>query len=340
MPEAWPRALKAGKEEVIKATEALPKAANRGCGAGRWEIRGRTEVTMKSTLTKNLPLKEGCPGVKASRRAVWKAPGGLLLRLPRSLLASTAPSRPCHQLHGGRQDRRRSAGPEWCRRRDQGLDRDPDRLYVQTIDGLPGIPWVEPSRLLDNQKERNTVLTIIKKGIALATLRPTCARTFCFLIALLTLLSVPSITSAAEEDSATELAKKTQNPVSDLISIPFESNFNFNTGAKDATVYVLNVQPIIPIHLSEDWNLIIRTIMPISNQPSLFPAQESAFGLGDINPSFFLARQSRSVAVGHRSYIYAADCDGFATGQRPLQHGANGCGAHHSRTVAGRCARR
>lgn len=164
-----------------------------------------------------------------------------------------------------------------------------DCLYVQTIDGLPGIPWVEASRLLDNQKERNTVLAIMKKGTALATLRPTSARTFCFLIALLTLLSVPSITSAAEEDSATELAKKTQNPVSDLISVPFESNFNFNTGAKDATVYVLNVQPIIPIHLSEDWNLIIRTIMPIINQPSLFPAQERTFGLGDMNPSFFFS---------------------------------------------------
>jgi hypothetical protein len=85
------------------------------------------------------------------------------------------------------------------------------------------------------------VLAIMKKGAALATLRPTSARTFCFLIALLTLLSVPSITSAAEEDSATELAKKTQNPVSDLISVLFESNCNFNTGAKDATVYVLNV---------------------------------------------------------------------------------------------------
>jgi hypothetical protein len=60
---------------------------------------------------------------------------------------------------------------------------------------------------------------------------------------------------------------------------------NFNTGSKDATVYILNVQPVIPIHLTHDWNLIRRTIMPIMNQPSLFPGPNSisgrAWGLGD-----------------------------------------------------------
>jgi hypothetical protein len=98
---------------------------------------------------------------------------------------------------------------------------------------------------------------------------------------------------AEEEESATELAKKTQNPVADLISVPFQNDFNFNTGEKDATVYVLNVQPVIPIKLTEDWTLITRTIIPIINQPSLFPGpdriSESAFGLGDINPTLFLS---------------------------------------------------
>jgi len=101
------------------------------------------------------------------------------------------------------------------------------------------------------------------------------------------------VAQAAEEESATELAKKTQNPVADLISVPFQSNFNFNTGTKDATVYVLNVQPVIPLHLSKEWNLITRIITPIINQPSLFDGPNrisgSAWGLGDINPSFFLS---------------------------------------------------
>jgi len=95
--------------------------------------------------------------------------------------------------------------------------------------------------------------------------------------------------SWAAELSNTELAKKTQNPVADLISVPFQNNFNFDAGPNDATIYVLNVQPVIPLTLTEDWNLITRIITPIINQPALFEGGESAFGLGDINPTFFLS---------------------------------------------------
>jgi hypothetical protein len=93
----------------------------------------------------------------------------------------------------------------------------------------------------------------------------------------------------AEQTSDTDLAKKTQNPVADLISVPFQHNFNFNTGPENRTVWVLNVQPVIPITLSEHWNLITRTIMPIVNQPPLAPGVDHAFGLGDINPTLFLS---------------------------------------------------
>ncbi len=91
----------------------------------------------------------------------------------------------------------------------------------------------------------------------------------------------------AQDD--TELAKKTQNPVADLISVPLQSNFNFGTGSKERMVYVLNVQPVIPISLTDDWNLIARIVIPTINQPSLFSGVSSATGLGDINPSFFLS---------------------------------------------------
>jgi hypothetical protein len=93
------------------------------------------------------------------------------------------------------------------------------------------------------------------------------------LIALLIALVLSGVAPAraAGEESATELAKKTQNPVADLISVPFQSNFNFGAGTKDATVYVLNVQPVVPFHLTHEWNLITRTIVPIINQPSPAP---------------------------------------------------------------------
>jgi len=90
-------------------------------------------------------------------------------------------------------------------------------------------------------------------------------------------------------ESTEALAKAAQNPVAKLISVPFQNNFNFGVGPEDVTQYVLNVQPVIPITLSEDWNLITRTIMPIINQPSPAPGVPSAFGLGDINPSLFFS---------------------------------------------------
>jgi hypothetical protein len=110
------------------------------------------------------------------------------------------------------------------------------------------------------------------------------------LLAVLVLPAILQICAAgAADDSNTELAKKTQNPVADLISVPLQNNFNLSAGPNDATIYVLNVQPVIPLKLTEDWNLITRTIMPIINQPSLFEGDESAFGLGDLNPTFFLS---------------------------------------------------
>jgi hypothetical protein len=91
------------------------------------------------------------------------------------------------------------------------------------------------------------------------------------------------------DDETTKLAKQTQNPVADLISVPFQNNFNFGAGTDRSMVWIMNIQPVVPIHLTENWNLITRTIVPIINQPSLAPGMESAFGMGDINPSLFLS---------------------------------------------------
>jgi hypothetical protein len=99
-------------------------------------------------------------------------------------------------------------------------------------------------------------------------------------------------TSADGEDAESKLAKETQNPVANLISVPFQNNLSYGAGTKgnlNNPVWVLNVQPVIPFHISDDWNLITRTILPIINQPSLFPHMENVFGMGDINPTVFLS---------------------------------------------------
>ena len=74
--------------------------------------------------------------------------------------------------------------------------------------------------------------------------------------------------------SNTDLAKKTQNPVADLISLPFQYNLNFNGGPESEPQHVLNIQPVIPLSLNDDWNLITRTIVPVIQQPTLFQSLE------------------------------------------------------------------
>jgi hypothetical protein len=94
--------------------------------------------------------------------------------------------------------------------------------------------------------------------------------------------------NAAGDDSA-ELAKKLQNPISNLISVPFQSNFEWGAGqGSKGFRYLVNVQPVIPISISEDWNVISRTIMPIIHQTdTLGPTTQD--GIGDILQSLFLS---------------------------------------------------
>jgi hypothetical protein len=90
--------------------------------------------------------------------------------------------------------------------------------------------------------------------------------------------------------NADELRKAAQNPIASLISIPVQNNSNFNIGPNDRTQNVLNIQPVIPVRVSENWNLITRIITPIIYQPiGSEPVNQGANGLGDINPSFFLS---------------------------------------------------
>ena len=91
------------------------------------------------------------------------------------------------------------------------------------------------------------------------------------------------------EDPTEELAKASQNPIANMISLPFQNNTNFNVGPKEKTQNVLNIQPVWPISLNEEWNLITRTIIPVISQPEFFPGQDRENGLGDINFTAFFS---------------------------------------------------
>ena len=97
----------------------------------------------------------------------------------------------------------------------------------------------------------------------------------------------------AASESTLELAKKTQNPIADLISLPLQNNLNFGYGAKDAphsssTQYVLNIQPVVPVKVAEGWNLITRPIIPVIRQPDLIDGGET-WGLADIQLQTYLS---------------------------------------------------
>ena len=99
------------------------------------------------------------------------------------------------------------------------------------------------------------------------------------------------------ENEVSELARAAQNPIADLISVPFQNNTNFKFGPRERTQNVLNIQPVIPVDLGEDWLLITRTILPIVSNPSFRPGQDRETGLGDTLFTAFLSPKQRSLWI-------------------------------------------
>ncbi len=102
-------------------------------------------------------------------------------------------------------------------------------------------------------------------------------------------IMVAATTACAQEKGTPDLAKASQNPVSSLISVPFENNINFNAGSEDETDYILNIKPVYPMNVSENWNLINRLIVPVISQGERAPGQGREFGLGDFTYQAFLS---------------------------------------------------
>jgi len=94
---------------------------------------------------------------------------------------------------------------------------------------------------------------------------------------------------AHAELSEEELAKLAQNPVGNLISLPFQNNTNLNFGPEKGTQNILNIQPVVPISVDKDWNIITRTILPVIWMPALGPDIGSKNGIGDTVFTAFLS---------------------------------------------------
>jgi hypothetical protein len=106
--------------------------------------------------------------------------------------------------------------------------------------------------------------------------------------------------SAGPAFAQDDLAKQAQNPIANLISLPLQNNTNFNIGPdEDEVQNVLNIQPVWPFTINENWNLITRTIIPIVSQPEFYTGEDRITGLGDITFSaFFSPKKSPKLTWG------------------------------------------
>ena len=102
------------------------------------------------------------------------------------------------------------------------------------------------------------------------------------------LVATVFVLPAGAEMSAEELAKLAQNPVGNMVSVPFQYNANLNYGPNKDTQSILNIQPVYPISVNSDWNIITRTILPVIWQPSL-TGDSTTSGIGDLQFTAFLS---------------------------------------------------
>ncbi|MCS6917398.1 MAG: hypothetical protein NZM08_06935 [Chitinophagales bacterium] len=106
----------------------------------------------------------------------------------------------------------------------------------------------------------------------------------------LILLTTANLTAQeASQPSAADLANQLSNPVASLISVPFQSNMDFGIGSFNGSRTTVNIQPVIPISLKDNWNLITRVILPVISQYDIMGEGTSQFGLSDAVVSGFLS---------------------------------------------------
>ncbi|MBZ9934671.1 transporter [Mesorhizobium sp. BR1-1-16] len=98
----------------------------------------------------------------------------------------------------------------------------------------------------------------------------------------------PALLQPASAQDA-DLAKQLSNPIATLISVPFQFNYDTGFGPDDGSRVLMNFQPVVPISIGDDWNMISRTILPVTWQEDIAGETGTQFGLGDTVQSLFFS---------------------------------------------------
>jgi hypothetical protein len=110
------------------------------------------------------------------------------------------------------------------------------------------------------------------------------------LTASMTCLCAQSAPDQVGGENAADLAQKLSNPVASLVSVPFQFNYDSKIGADErGHRLTMNLQPVVPVSINDDWTMISRTILPVTSQADIAPGSGSQSGLGDITQSLFFS---------------------------------------------------
>ncbi len=118
-------------------------------------------------------------------------------------------------------------------------------------------------------------------------------------VLLLALCLAIGLSSTYAQEDAAELAKKLANPIASLISVPFQNNTDYGIGEFNGSRNTMNIQPVVPVAISKNWNMITRIVLPVITQYNITAPGEKQAGIGDaVMSAFFSPTNSEKLTWG------------------------------------------